>query len=224
MRFHIICMLMKVIINLKIDHENLFVAFNVILVLWNIFLKYYMFLWNTICFFCKASTKTIVSCLLPFSLFYQGKYFFSVLKFWIFIWWKFFFFSWWRYISPRKTLYRHYTHGELFFDKAIFIDDFWHPVAFEKLLNFSRLFSFRNCKFWRALRLFLNRVSLTSIFSFFKSFKYPPDCFEYSHHYWSKQSYARFLQFFNICAKKSCYSNDLLVSLKRQLSFDSHLL
>ena len=133
MRFYIICMLMKVIINLKIDHENFFVAFNVILVLWNIFLKYYMFLWNTICFFCKASTKTIVSCLLPFSLFYQDKYFFSVLKFWIFIWWKFFFFSWWRYISPRKTLYRHYTHSELFFDKAIFIDDLEDACEFHSI-------------------------------------------------------------------------------------------
>ena len=79
MRFHIIYMLMKVIINLKIDHENLFVAFNVILVLWNIFLKYYMFLWNTMFFFCLASMKTYVSCL-PRSilLVLLGKIFFSM--------------------------------------------------------------------------------------------------------------------------------------------------
>ena len=94
---------------------------------------------------------------------------------------------------------------------------------------------FRYCKFWRAfsraLHLLLNRALLASIFSFFKSFKYPPSCLEYSHHYWSKQSYARFFDILKaICnclifaRTKSCHSNDLLFSLKRQLSFQLHLL
>ena len=109
--------------------------------------------------------------------FIRENIFFHALKFWLFIWR--------RYISPGKTLDWQCNHGELFFDKAIFIDSFWHPVAFEKLLNFFRLFSFRNCKFWRALWrvlcLLSNSASLTSIFSFFKSFQYPPNCLEYSH-------------------------------------------
>ena len=90
---------------------------------------------------------------------------------------------------------------------------------------------FRNCKFWRALRLLLNNALLASIFSFFKSFKYPPNCLEYSHHNWSKQSYAKFFDIFKaICnclifaRKKSLHSIDLLFWLKRQLSFELHLL
>ena len=85
--------------------------------------------------------------------------------------------------------------------------------------------------FWRALRLLLNRALLAFIFSFFKSFKYTPNCLEYSHHEWSKQSYARFFYILKtICNylifvwKKCCHSNDLLFSLKRQLSFELHLL
>ena len=150
MRFYIICFLMKVIINLKIGHKDLFVAFNVILVLLNIFLKYYMFLWNTTCFcflllllFCLASTKTMFLTIyylflvyhVAFSSFSQGKCF-SSLKFRVFIWWMFFFFSWWQNISPRETLDQQCNHEELLFDKAIFIDNFWGSVAFEKLLNF----------------------------------------------------------------------------------------
>ena len=82
MWFYIICLLMKVIINLKIGHKDLFVAFNVIMVLKKILLKYYMFWWNTICFLffvCQASTKTIVSCL-PRSILLalSGQIFFSV--------------------------------------------------------------------------------------------------------------------------------------------------
>ena len=93
---------------------------------------------------------------------------------------------------------------------------------------------FKNCKFWmsfwRALRLLLNRALLASIFSFFQ-IVYPPNCMEYSHHYRSKQSYASFFYILKaICdclifaRKKSCHSNDLLFSLKRQLSFQLHLL
>ena len=93
---------------------------------------------------------------------------------------------------------------------------------------------FKNCKFWmsfwRALRLLLNRALLASIFSFFQ-IVYPPNCMEYSHHYRSKQSYASFFYILKaICnclifaRKKSCHSNDLLFSLKRQLSFELHLL
>ena len=110
-----------------------------------------MLLWNTTCFFCLVSTKVIASCLPGcILLVLSGQIFFSALKLWIFIWWKLFFFSRWRYISPRKTLDRQFNHGELFFGKAIFIDDFWLPVTFKKLLNFFKLLSFRNCNIWRA--------------------------------------------------------------------------
>ena len=147
-----------------------------------------------------------------FSSFSQGKCF-SSLKFRVFIWWMFFFFSWWQNISPRETLDQQYNHDELLFDKAIFIDNFWGSVAFEKLLNFFGLLSYRNCKFWRAfwraLRLLLNRALLTSIFSFFKSFKYPPNCLELI------KAKLRWVFLYT-----TCYSNNLLVSLKRQLSFE----
>ena len=147
---------------------------------------YEIFSWNTICFYETLSVFFLPGeyedlCFL-FAMehspcFIRANIFFHSLKFWLFIWR--------RYISPGKTLDWQCNHGELFFYKAIFIDNFWRPVAFEKLLNFFRLFSFRNCKYWRAfwrvLRLLLNSASLTSIFSFSKSFKYPPNCLEYSH-------------------------------------------
>ena len=156
MQFYIICLLMKVIINLKIGHKDLFVAFNVILVLWNIFLKCFYETLHVFVFCCCCCFVWRVRrlCFLvyhvAFSSISQDKCF-SSLKFWIFIWWKFFFFSWWRYILPRQSLDQQCNHGELLFGKAIFIDNFWGSVAFKKLLNFFGLLSYRNCKFWRAL-------------------------------------------------------------------------
>ena len=95
---------------------------------------------------------------------------------------------------------------------------------------------YRNCKFWRALwralHLLLNRALLASIFRFFfKSFKYPPNCLEYSHHYWSKQSYTRFFYILKaICNclifawKKVVIPTIYFFSPKRQLLFELYLL
>ena len=111
-------------------------------------------------FFYLTSSKTIVSCL-PCSIFFvlSKQMFFSVH-------WNSgysfgegfsFLLDDYTFNRGKESLDIQCIRGKFFFDKAIFIDDFWRRVTFEKLLNIFGLFSFRKCKF-SSLKYFLRKI------------------------------------------------------------------
>ena len=126
----------------------MFVAFNGILVLWNIFLKYYMFLRNTIVrlFFAWLVWRLLflfyhVAC----CLFYQDKYFFSV-------YWN----SGYSFVDIDDFLtgFVTFDRGKLLTEKVTTANSFsarqFSSTMFDVSFSwkdFFGLLSFRNCKF-----------------------------------------------------------------------------